>query len=100
MNLATLLIALNEMPRELAFGGISPLVVRESAVVGAAVITLLGVWLCWQAQDQQTSIEERAKDGDLTEEQARRRIRLVGWFGPAVAVIGVGLLCAAVKYAG
>ena len=62
-------------------------------IAGVAVaISLVGVRLCWQAPRYRMSIEERAKDGMLTEDDARRKIAFMQWFGPVVALAGCGLL--------
>ena len=74
----------------------NPEVVREVLVVTAAVITLVGTRLSWTAPRHRMSIEERTKDGELTEEQARRKIRLSGWSGPALVIVGVALLAVAI----
>ena len=71
---------------------LSALVWKEIAAGCAVVITLLGVRLCWRAPRYRMSIEERAKDGALTEDEARRKIKFMGWFGPAVTVVGCALL--------
>lgn len=65
----------------------------QEIIVGCAVlITLAGVRLCWRAPRYRMSIEERAKDGALSEDEARRKIRFMGWFGPTVTVVGCVLL--------
>lgn len=71
---------------------LSSLVWKEIVVGCAVVITLLGMRLCWGAPRYRMSIEERAKDGALTEDEARRKIKLMAWFGPTVTVIGCLLL--------
>lgn len=65
---------------------------------GAALMALLGVWLCWRAPSQRIRIEERTKDGRISGEEGRRRIRLNAWLGPAVAASGCGLLLAALYW--
>jgi hypothetical protein len=65
---------------------------QESMIGVAAVLILLGTRFCWHAPRHRMSIEERAKDGKLTEEQARRKIRWMGWTGPAFVLLGVALL--------
>lgn len=69
---------------------ISYLDVSDEIVLGlAAVVTLLGVRLCWFASEHRMSIEEDAKDGKLTEEEARRKINQLAWSGPAIVIAGV-----------
>ena len=58
----------------------------------AVVMALVGVRLCWGAPRYRMSIEERAKDGHITEDDARRKIAFMLWFGPVVALSGCGLL--------
>lgn len=77
-----------------AWGSLAAMIVtsREEIAVGiAVVITLIGVRLCWRAPRHRMSIEERAKDGVYTNDEARRRIRFMGWFGPAVTIAGCAL---------
>ena len=69
---------------------------RESAALAATLVALAGVQLCWRGPRYRMSMEERAKDGALTNEQARRKIRFMGWFGPALALTGCALLALAV----
>ena len=38
------------------------------------------------------SIEEDAKDGKLTEKEARRRINQLVWSGPAIVIAGVAMI--------
>ena len=75
-----------------AVAALSSLVWKEIIVGCAVVITLLGVRLCWGAPRYRMSMEERAKDGALTEDEARRKIRFMAWFGPAVTILGCALL--------
>ena len=64
----------------------------EIAAWAAVAIALIGVRLCWSAPRYRMSIEERAKDGLITEDHARRKIAFMQWFGPAIALAGCGLL--------
>lgn len=70
----------------------SPTFTQEAIIVVATVITLVGTRLSWGAPRYRMSMEERAKDGKLTAEQARRRIRTMDLTGPTVIVLGVALL--------
>ena len=67
----------------------------EAAAIVAVLITLAGVRLCWRAPRYRMSIEERAKDGAISEDQARRKIVFFRWLGPVLAVLGCALLGAA-----
>ena len=69
-----------------------PTFTQEAMIIVATVITLVGTRLSWGATRYRMSVEERAKDGKLTEEQARRRIRTMDASGPTVIVVGVALL--------
>lgn len=80
----------------LSFDALSATPWEELALAMAAVITLFGVRLCWQAPHYRMSVEERAKDGKLTEEQARRRIRHSRWVGPVIVFVGIAGLCGVV----
>jgi hypothetical protein len=84
---------LDLLPNGVVVAVLSIAQLKEIAIGVAAIITLLGVRLCWEAPHNRMSIEERAKDGKLTEEQARRKISRLAWFGPLVTFAGVALLC-------
>ena len=73
---------------------LAPSVRQEICLLFAAGVTLLGAWMCWHAPRQQMSIEENTKDGRITAEQARQRIRLVGIAGPIVTLAGFALIAA------
>jgi hypothetical protein len=75
---------------------LSPLVRREIIGIVAVIITLIGMWLCWGATEYRMSIEERAKDGLISSEQAQRKIQFMQWFGPGVTAAGCVLLAFAV----
>lgn len=71
----------------------------SSSEIGAAagvLITLVGVRLCWRAPRYRMSIEERAKDGKVTEQEARRKIAMLAWFGPVIALAGCALFAAVI----
>jgi hypothetical protein len=78
------------LPPVLAFT--SPTLAQELAMAAAAVLALWGAWLCWTAPRHRMSVEEHAKDGHLTEDDARRRVRVRAWLGPALAIAGVLML--------
>lgn len=61
----------------------------EIALAVAAVTSLLGAWLCWTAPRHRMSVEERAKDGHLTEDEARRSVRVRAKVGPALVIGGL-----------
>ncbi len=62
---------------------------KEVMLISAAGVTLVGVWLCWLAPYHRMSAEENAKDGLLTDEEARRKINRVAWTGPLVTFLGL-----------
>jgi hypothetical protein len=68
----------------------------DIAAIAAVLITVCGMRLCWTAPRYRMSLEERAKDGVLSEDQARKRIRVMGWLGPAIAIAGCALLGAVI----
>ncbi len=70
----------------------SSLVMSEVFLLGSALLLLLGTYLCWNAPRARMSVEEHEKDGKITEEQMRRRIRFLAWSGPAVVTVGVVFL--------
>lgn len=65
---------------------------QELAMAAAAVVTLWGAWLCWTAPRHRMSVEERAKDGHITEDEARRRVFFRAKLGPALVIAGVAVL--------
>ena len=69
-----------------------PTLKQELALGGAALVMLMGAWLCWGAPRYRMSIEERVKDGKMTDALARRRILQSLWLGPFVTIVGVALL--------
>jgi hypothetical protein len=70
-------------------------VTQEVGLIAAAMVTVLGMWLCWEAPRSRMTLEERVKDGRISSEEARRRISRNQWFGPLVTVIGIALLAVA-----
>ncbi len=58
-------------------------------LASAALVTLLGAWLCWTAPRHRMSVEERAKDGHITEDDARRRVQFRSRLGPGLVIAGV-----------
>ena len=65
---------------------------QEVGLVAAALVTVLGMWLCWHAPRSRMTLEERVKDGRISSEEARRRIARNQWTGPSVTIIGIALL--------
>lgn len=74
---------------------IAALPMSEEVGLGIAVaLTFIGMALHWQLPRQRMSAEENMKDGKLTEDQAKRRIRLLAICAPAATISGVLLLLA------
>ena len=69
-----------------------PTLKQELAMGGAALVMIIGAWLCWGAPRYRMSIEERVKDGKMPDDLARRRIMQSQWSGPVITSIGVALL--------
>lgn len=69
--------------------------IDELGLGAAVVLTLIGTAMFWHAPRQRMSLEEHVKDGDLTEDEARRRIRFYAWCAPFATMIGVVLLIVA-----
>jgi hypothetical protein len=67
--------------------------IQQELGLGIAMfLTFLGMVLHWQTPRQRMAMEERMKDGKLTEMQARRRMRIFHWSAPAVTLTGIALL--------
>jgi hypothetical protein len=73
---------------------LAPSVKQELCLLFGAAVTLLGAWLCWYAPRQQMSIEEHQKDGRITWQQARQRLRLAAVAGPIVTLAGFAMIAA------
>ena len=71
---------------------------REIMLGTGILITLVGVYQCWHAPRYRMSIEERAKDGKMTDAEAHRDIQRLNWFGPAVIVGGMVVILLAVLH--
>lgn len=71
----------------------SDLTITQDVVLIAGVgVTILGTRFCWTAPRYRMSMEEHAKDGKITEDEARKKIARMNWFGPAVVVLGFALI--------
>ncbi len=67
-------------------------ILQELGMACAAAVTLWGAWLCWTAPRHRMSVEERAKDGHITEDDARRRVHIRSRLGPGMVIAGVLVL--------
>jgi hypothetical protein len=72
-----------------AFLAIQPALLQDLLLAAAAVVTVVGMWICWEAPRYRMSLEEQVKDGKISEEQARWRIGHSQWLGPVVTSLGV-----------
>ena len=67
--------------------------ILDEAGIGVAVaLTLTGMVLHWHLPRHRMSMEERMKDGKLTEEEAERQLRFYSWCAPIATLLGVAVL--------
>lgn len=59
--------------------------------VGGVIAMLLGVYLRWRLPHERMAAEEYTKDRRMTEDQARQRIQLLRFGGPAAVIVGLVL---------
>ena len=64
----------------------------EIGISAAIVLTVVGMVMHWHLPRHRMSMEERMKDGKLTEAEARRQLRFYSWCAPIATVIGVAVL--------
>lgn len=62
---------------------------RPYAFVVGALLMLLGIYLQWRLPHERMTVEELAKERRLTEEQGRRRIRLIRWSSRLAVLLGI-----------
>lgn len=70
----------------------SSLLFDEAGMAVAIVLTMAGLALHLYLPRHQMSVEERVKDGNMTETEARRQMRFYRWCAPVVTLLGVALL--------
>lgn len=71
----------------------APIRTSDEVGIGVAVtLTLTGMALHWHLPRHRMSMEERMKDGKLTEEEVQRRLRFYGWCAPIATLLGVAVL--------
>lgn len=64
----------------------------EIALGAAVMLTIIGMLLHWRLPQERIAIEERMKDGNLTEEEGRHRLRIYGFCASLSTIAGVGML--------
>lgn len=64
----------------------------ESGVAAAILLAITGMVLQWRLPRHRMSVEERAKDGDMTEDEARRQIRFYRICATLVTFLGILVL--------
>lgn len=59
------------------------------------VVSLISIWLHWGMQYRLAAIEDRHKDGRITEGEMAKKIQFWKIFAPALTLVGVALLSVA-----
>ncbi len=59
------------------------------------VVSLISIWLHWDMQYRLSAIEDRHKDGRITEAEMAKKIQFWKVFAPALTLVGVALLSVA-----
>ena len=72
----------------------APRVFDEVGVGAAILMTVVGMALHWRLTILRMTLEERVKDGKITEAQARGQIRFYARCAPLATLVGVGVLIA------
>ena len=65
---------------------------REVGLAAAVILTILGMAMHWHAPNHRMALEELAKDGKVTSEEANRQIRFLNWCARVVLLVGVLVL--------
>lgn len=68
-------------------------VFNEAGVAAAIFLTALGMILHWYQPQHRMSLEEKVKDGKITDDEARRQIMFYNRFAPVATLLGVVVLC-------
>lgn len=66
----------------------------EIALGAAVTLTIIGMLLHWRLPQERIAIEEQMKDGKLTEDEGRHRLRIYGFCALLSTIAGVGMLLA------
>ncbi len=66
----------------------------QAGICAAIMLTITGMSLHWHLPRHRMSMEERMKDGKMTEDEARRQIAFYAWCAPIATILGVIVLFA------
>lgn len=64
----------------------------EMGITAAILLAIIGMVLHWRMPRHRMSVEEQVKDGDLSEDEARRQIRFYSVCAPLVTMLGIVVL--------
>jgi hypothetical protein len=67
-------------------------VFSETGVAAAIVLTTAGMALHWYQPQHRMALEEKVKDGKITDDEARRQILFYSRFAPVATLLGVVVL--------
>ena len=70
----------------------TPKVFSEAGVVAAIVLTAIGMILHWYQPQHRMELEEKVKDGKITDDEARRQIIFYNRYAPVATLLGVIVL--------
>ena len=76
-----------------ALAEVTTKVFNESGVAAAIALTGVGALLHWYQPQHRMSLEEKVKDGKITDDEARRQILFYSRFAPVATLLGVIVLC-------
>jgi hypothetical protein len=64
----------------------------EAGVTAAILLTMTGVLLQWYQPRHRMALEEKVKDGKVSDDEARRQILFYSRFAPVATLLGVAVL--------
>lgn len=59
------------------------------------IVSLISIWIHWDMQYRVSAIEDRHKDGRISEAEMAKKIQFWKFFAPALTLVGVALLSVA-----
>jgi hypothetical protein len=70
---------------------------KSAEIIGlfGLIISLASIWLHWGMQYRLANIEDRQKDGHITEQAAVAKMRFWKYFAPTLTLVGLTLMGAA-----